>query len=106
MRTNTRSGRPSFGRRVLSVLIMAAFLILVWLIVIHPVAAGRNADTEKIQYISLQIEEGDTLWSIASEYRPASQDIFHYMDQIRDVNHMHTDTIIADRYLIIPVYSS
>ena len=106
MYTNRRSGKRSLGQRALSVLIMVLFITLVWLIVIHPAAAGRNANAENIQYISLQIEEGDTLWSIASEYRPASQDVFHYMDQIRNVNHMHTDTIIADRYLIIPVYSS
>lgn len=105
MTTNTRSNKASFGKRALSILIMAAFIILVWLIAIHPAAAGRNAKDENIQYISLQIEEGDTLWSIASAYLPANQGVFHFMDQIRDVNHMHTDTIIASRYLIIPVYA-
>ncbi|MCR5004404.1 MAG: hypothetical protein K6A77_00700 [Clostridiales bacterium] len=105
MMTNTRSNKTSFGRRALSVLIMAAFIILVWLIVIHPAAAGRNAKETPVQYISLQIEEGDTLWSIASDHLPADQDVFHFMDQIRTVNHMHTDTIIASRYLIIPIYA-
>lgn len=106
MRTNTRSKRPTFASRAISVLIMAAFLILVWLIIVHPAAAGRTADTDHVQYISRQIEEGDTLWSIAAEHLPASEDIIHYMDQIRAINHMNSDTIIAEHYLIIPIYIS
>ena len=106
MSTNTRSNKSSLGRKAASVLIMAAFILLVWLIVIHPAAAGRTSNEEvHIQYISLQVEEGDTLWSIASAHLPSSEDIFHYMDHIRSVNHMHSDTIIADHYLIIPVYA-
>ena len=105
MKTNKRSANTAFGRRALSVLIMAAFIILVWLIMFHPAAAGSNAREESVQYVSLQIEEGDTLWSIAEQHLPASMDVTHYIDQIRAVNHMHTDIIIASRYLIIPVYA-
>lgn len=104
MHTKTRSHR-SIVNKVLSVIVLALFLILVFMIFHATEARGQSGAQENVSYISVQIEEGDSLWAIASRYKAPSQSLNHYIDQIRKVNGLHTDTIIASQYLVIPLYT-
>lgn len=53
-------------------------------------------------YTSIQIEAGDTLWSIAETYNNSSvMDIRAYIDELRKTNHLHTDSIKAGDSLVI-----
>jgi hypothetical protein len=57
---------------------------------------------------SVQIEKGDTLWSIAKEnidythYRNTSE----YVKEVRKMNSLTSDNIIEGNYIIVPYYSS
>ena len=57
-------------------------------------------------YTSIQIEKGDTLWSIADTYMTSEYDsIQDYIREIKELNHLGPDDIHAGQYLTIPYYS-
>ena len=63
---------------------------------------------ESIQYnksfISIEIEYGDTLSSIAQEHAIMDTEYDDYIQEIRNINNLSSDTIHAGCYLMIPVY--
>ena len=60
------------------------------------------------QYKSVQIEEGDTLWSIALQYNDSSlskSTTSQYIDDILNINNLvRDDNITAGNYIIVPIY--
>ena len=69
--------------------------------------SADNPVTRKKQVTSLIIEKGDTLWSIAQEYRTEEyDDINEYIDEIKASNGLFTDTIHEGNYIIIPYYKT
>lgn len=53
-------------------------------------------------YMSIEINSGDTLWSIAEEYATdCGESIPEYIENIKDINHMVSDNITSGNYLII-----
>ncbi|MCI8930449.1 MAG: LysM peptidoglycan-binding domain-containing protein [Lachnospiraceae bacterium] len=72
-----------------------------------------NAKTNKEMtckyYKSIMIEEGDTLWSIASQNLNdvnINITISAYIKEIMKMNGLQSDRITAGMYLVIPYYSS
>ncbi|MGN0341548.1 MAG: LysM peptidoglycan-binding domain-containing protein [Roseburia sp.] len=58
-------------------------------------------------YTSIQVQPGDTLWSIAREYAIASEiSQQDYIDEIVTMNHLQSETIHTGDYLTIFYYSS
>ena len=58
-------------------------------------------------YKSIQVENGDTLWSIAQNnmdehYSNTSE----YVAEVKQMNSLRSDQIFAGNYLIIPYYSA
>lgn len=65
--------------------------------------------TSDIQYKVVQVEEGDSLWSIARENMSKSSyagysDIYQYIYEIKKCNNMKTNQINAGCYLMVPYY--
>lgn len=57
-------------------------------------------------YASIQIKEGDSLWSIAAEYAPScAMDKETYVKELKAINKLHKDIIHAGQYLTIFYYS-
>ena len=92
-------------------------LILILAIFIIGVACritARSANADSLQaapaykyYTSIVIEGGDSLWSIAQEHMTAEYaNIYDYMDEIREINHISGDFIKSGSYLCIPYYSA
>ena len=53
-------------------------------------------------YTSIQVEAGDTLSSIAKEYRTASDESTDdYIDQLKEMNHLSSDEIHEGEYLMV-----
>lgn len=71
-----------------------------------------NAKTSKEMpykyYKSIMIEEGDTLWSIASQNlnNESNITISSYIKEIMKMNGLQSDRITAGMYLVIPYFSS
>lgn len=67
-------------------------------------ASSETIVKEEKRFISVKIESGDTLWSIASDYYHVSgQDgIKAYIKEIKSCNGLQSNTIHEGRYLVIP----
>lgn len=68
---------------------------------------AANNKTTQIYYKSIQIEQGDSLWSIAEDYMNPEFDSIHaYIREVKRLNHISSDQIHAGAYLVIPYYVS
>ena len=77
----------------------------------HSLVSSASTGSEQVSYkyfTSIQVEAGDTLWSIAEEY--ADQEHYssykEYINEVKRMNKMRDDSIVSGQYLIIPYYSS
>lgn len=74
------------------------------------VIAGNIRQTPKTYkyYTSVEIESGDTLWSIASEYYLNNnyEDIRDYIHELKQLNHMTGDKLIVGEKLVVSYYST
>ena len=57
-------------------------------------------------YISVMIPYGSTLEKIGYEYMDEThyEDVYSYIDEVKFINHLNSDKIIAGHYLILPCY--
>lgn len=56
-------------------------------------------------YTSIQIDQGDTLWTIAEEYCYDSSQLKDYVREIKEINNLKSNEIHAGNYLTIVYYS-
>lgn len=58
-------------------------------------------------YANIEIQRGDTLWSIADEYMDSVHytDKMEYMDELMALNHMSDDHLISGQKILVPYYS-
>lgn len=58
-------------------------------------------------YKSIEISRGDTLWSIANDNFDSDhyKDTYEYVTEVKKLNSLTSDDIIAGSYLIVPYYS-
>lgn len=85
-------------------------MIIVFAIVLTNVTNTKGANSKAHEYkyyISVQVEEGDTLWSIAEDYMTVEYDtIGDYISEVKRINNLGDDTIYAGNYIIVPHYSN
>ena len=64
-----------------------------------------NQQLGELQYRIIEIQKGDSLWSIAKEnMNPGFNDIFDYIREVKRCNQLDSDKITAGNYLMIPYY--
>jgi len=87
-----------------SVIISGAVMMLSMFVIPNTVNAKGSKVRER-HIISVQIEEGDSLWSLAEEYYTSDyKSIRNYVKEIKRTNGLSSDTIHAGCYLTIPCY--
>lgn len=92
-----------FTDRKIAVGVFTMALLIAVGISISP--AVVNASTkEATSYESIQIHNGDTLWSLAKEYNTSELSTNDFVKEIKEVNNLSSDYINNGNYLIIPVY--
>lgn len=70
-------------------------------------AAAFSNEPRVKQVVSMKIQKGDTLWSIAKEYITQEyDDMNEYIREIKSSNGLVSDTIHEGAYLIVPYYVS
>lgn len=55
-------------------------------------------------YTSIRIEQGDTLWDIAQEYKLDTESTQDYIDEVMEMNQLGSDQITAGKSLMIYYY--
>jgi hypothetical protein len=72
------------------------------------VNAGNSyeVDYSNKRYTNYTVQTGDSLWSIAEEHIDYTyfSDIYEYMDELRDMNHLKSDDIYYGQNLLITYY--
>ena len=63
-------------------------------------------DTYYKYFTSVQVEEGDTLYSLAEEYGDYFESDKAFINEVKYANHLIEDTIYAGSYLVVPYYST
>lgn len=67
------------------------------------VCADENIQYNK-SFTSIEIEDGETLTSIAEEYAISAAQYSDYIEEVKSINNLKSDTIHTGCYLMIPVY--
>lgn len=82
--------------------VIVALCIFTWISTI----AGNNiaSSSSMTQYQCVEIESGDTLWSIAKEYKPDNKDVRQVVYDICEANDMSAEDLNVGQKIIIPVY--
>lgn len=69
-------------------------------------ATAQRSDIKMKTVTSVEVKNGDSLWSIASEYYTDEFDnMKEYIDEIKETNRLASDTIHAGNYIIVPYYT-
>ncbi len=91
----------------ISIFVLFVLILLVFVLLFLPqkTAEAKNAPTGTYRIISIEIQPGDTLWSIATEY--FSDDfgsVQSYISEIKRMNEITSDTLYAGAFLVVPYY--
>jgi len=62
------------------------------------------SSTSMSQYNCVEVKSGDTLWNLASEYKPDNKDVREVVYDICNVNDMQADDLTTGQKILIPVY--
>jgi LysM domain. len=67
---------------------------------------GKAENQKSKYYTSIQIQEGDSLWSIADKYISSEYEtIQYYIEEVKSINHLTDEHINEGLFLTIPYYS-
>ncbi len=96
-------------RRIFLV-VLTVVLVLLLTVSYHAIlseATAKDKDISYKYYTSIEIQYGDSLWSLAKEYAgeeyASAED---YVHEVMQINHLREENLIAGQYLIIPYYSN
>ena len=94
------------GFAIMMVVFVFAFVLVLGNAVFFRSDVSANNDSV-IRYQTVEIQKGDTLWSVAKEYyEEPCGDIRDYIDQIKECNNLDSsDRITEGCYLCVPVYT-
>lgn len=91
-------------------IIMVCLVVMVFATTVLAITQRASADTtetRKKTCTSIEVQAGDTLWSIAETYYTEEcVDLVVYIDEIKRTNNMYDDKIMAGSYLIVPYYKA
>lgn len=94
--------------RTFLTLLLLTLVITVCLSFTSVVLAGNKKEEQTYKYYtSVQINPGDTLWSIANTYYAGSNmETAEYIKEIKRLNNLSTDNITSGQYITVIYYSS
>jgi len=93
------------GKVACILVIMVALFLIVLFFLPEKTAAAGNTTGGTYTITSIRVEEGDSLWSIASEhYSEEFSSLTNYISEIKRMNGLSADTLYADSYILVPQY--
>jgi len=84
----------------------SAFFVVVMLIVMmmaHSAFSKTDVAGESCRIESVRVESGDSLWSIAAEYKPDGKDLREFVYEIAADNGIKDCNIYCGQILYVPV---
>jgi len=93
-----------YNNNIMLTIGVAIILFLSILFGVRVVNADKAIEYEK-SFVSIEIESGDTLTSIAQEYAISEAEYNDYINEVKKINNIKDDVIHSGCYLLIPVYN-
>ena len=105
----SRKYRRKTGLRRKKIAVYSCVLSLILIVIIAMSQSISTKATEQRpdgvkRYESIMIQEGDSLWSIAKEYKLDEISIAEYINDVKKINRLYSDRIHAGNYLIVYYY--
>ena len=102
------NGNKTVKMTSLGVLFTAVFLVFGIVCILtntEKCIAGSNEDK---YFTNVTVEEGDTLWDLASEYMDENhyESIYEYIDELKHMNNMTSEDIFAGQNLVVTYYKT
>lgn len=104
-RSAQRRQQEIIKRVILLTVVMILLVVFAVLAFPERTASAKNEPTGTYRILSVEVEEGDSLWSIATEY--FTEDfcsIRAYISEIKRMNGISSDTLYAGAYILVPCY--
>ncbi len=79
------------------------FIFVISLVIFITVYTANVSGYHEQEYVSVTVNSGDTLWSIAERYCDENNDIRKYIYDIKDINNLDSGFLIADTSILIPI---
>lgn len=81
-------------------------VLILCLVTVSGTLMGFNtaSSSSRDLYNIVEIEAGDTIWDIATEYGPTSSDAHRIVQDICDINEITADELVAGQKIVVPVY--
>ena len=103
--------KRQLAKRRMILLLATLFVVTVGSIVCGSIfSSAKDPATDIPQYKyykSITIEQGDSLWSIAQEYRTnAYEDTQDYIDELKELNGLTSETIHEGQHLVVAYYDA
>ena len=103
---HTLESRPVLKRMIL--LVGALIVILLCTFALSTVATAKHTQGAQrgtqTAYESIRISGGDSLWSIAREYR-GLENTADFVEELKVLNNLSSDRIQTGSYILVPVTS-
>lgn len=68
----------------------------------HSAFSKSNISNDECHVETVVVKEGDTLWSIASEYKPKGKNLSEFVYEIADNNGISDCNIVCGQTLYVP----
>jgi hypothetical protein len=84
----------------------SAFLMVLMVIVVmmaHAAFSKPDNISDEYNVISVTVEYGDTLWSIANEYKPEGKDLREFVYEVAANNGIRNCEIVCGQTIFAPV---
>lgn len=88
-------------RHVMTALLLIVLLFATGAGIIHAVAASSNHEAS-INYETVVVTSGDTLWNIAVAHKPSDMDTRKYVKRLKSLNHIQNSEIVPGDLLMLP----
>ena len=80
-------------------LVMMVFFIMI----AHSAFSQNDKNDTSYSVVSVTVQPGDTLWSIAREYKPEGTDLRSFVYELADNNGLSDCSIVCGQSIFVPV---